>query len=61
MTTRTRLVLIIGAILLLAGAALVYEIISTRPVREAVRRVQAEGLIVFGGKRSMSPPPSIRR
>ena len=37
MTTRTRLVLIIGAILLLAGAALVYEIISTRPVREAVR------------------------
>ncbi len=37
MTTRTRLVLIIGAILLLAGAALAYEIISTRPVREAVR------------------------
>ncbi|MGO8901570.1 MAG: hypothetical protein ACLQU5_24935 [Isosphaeraceae bacterium] len=37
MTTRTRLVLIIAAILLCAGAALAYEIVSTRPVREAVR------------------------
>jgi hypothetical protein len=37
MTTRTRLVLISGAVLLLAGAALAYEIVSTRPVREAVR------------------------
>jgi hypothetical protein len=37
MTTRTRPVLIIVAIVPLAGAALAYEIISTRPVREAVR------------------------
>ncbi len=37
MTTRTRLVLIIAAILLCAGAALAYEIVSTRPVRAAVR------------------------
>ncbi len=37
MTTRTRQVLISGAVLLLAGAALAYELVSTRPVREAVR------------------------
>jgi hypothetical protein len=35
--TRTRIVLIAGAALLLAGAALAFEIISTRPLREAVR------------------------
>ncbi len=37
MTSRTRVVLIIGTLLAAAGAALVYEIISTRSVREAVR------------------------
>jgi len=56
MTTRTRLVLIIGAILLLAGAALVYEIISTRPVREAVR-IYSE--LVAVGNRTISPTWSV--
>jgi hypothetical protein len=37
MTTRTRYVLITAALLVLLGAGLAYEIISTRPVREAVR------------------------
>jgi hypothetical protein len=37
MTTRTRSILISAAIVLLLGAGLAYEIVSTRPVREAVR------------------------
>jgi hypothetical protein len=52
MTTRTRLVLIIGAALLLAGAALAYEIISTRPVREAVR-VYSQ-LLAIGNRTDLS-------
>ncbi len=54
MTTRIRLVLIIGAILLLAGAGLAYEIISTRPVREAVR-AYAE-LVAIGNRTDLSDP-----
>ncbi len=55
MTTRTRLVLIIAAILLCAGAALAYEIVSTRPVREAVR-VYTE--LVSAGNRTDLPTSS---
>jgi hypothetical protein len=51
-TTRTRLVLISSAIILLAAAGLAYEIISTRPVREAVR-VYSE-LVSTGNRTDLS-------
>jgi hypothetical protein len=52
MTTQTRLVLIVGATLLLAVAGLTYEIITTRPVREAVH-VYSE-LVAIGNRTDLS-------
>lgn len=52
MTIRTRSVLITAAVLLLAGAALAYEIIATRPVRGAVR-IYSE-LVAVGNRTDLS-------
>jgi hypothetical protein len=52
MMTQTRLVLIVGATLTLASAWLAYEIISTRPVRDAVH-VYSE-LVAIGNRTDLS-------
>ncbi len=52
MTTRSRTVLVTGAVLILLGAGLAYEINSTRPVRQAVH-VYSE-LMILGNRLDLS-------
>ncbi len=52
MTTRTRLVLIVTTLVVLASAGLAYEIVTTRPVREAVR-VYSD-LVMAGNRTDLS-------
>jgi hypothetical protein len=50
--TRPRIILSFTAILLLLGGALAYEIVSTRPVREALRAYSE--LVVLGNRVDLS-------
>jgi hypothetical protein len=52
MTTRTRAILITAAVVVFLGAGLAYEIVSTRPVREAVRAYSE--LISLGNRPALS-------